>query len=1546
MKAPSRHKQAGIARSVPRLLRNLRQQPFWPATLVSGVLAALTFAALLILYGLTRQSAYLGLNGLVAAIGLAHGAAWWLARARNRFDQGIWLIAAAQIFSAMLAPLFMAEYWVIGIFLLAVVPIEVGVADRLRRMPLFAVFSLLGAAGMVATDLINLPGRVTILTDLPWTAILAVSLLALHIAGLTFLLWRLRLRPGASAYIPLDLATQQTLVFTGIAAASIVLVTGVLIAQIRTVQIAQVGDSFQTLAEINAERIGHSLEQQINALASLTRQEPTLVAGLVGANAEYPELEEAARQQLQRREWLWQAASESDRFISQYRNNPQTTALSRFHGANTFHSNILLTDRRGRLVAAQGEKPAHYAYGDEAWWQAAWDNGLGGTYLGQLMIDLDTKSASLFIATGVFNPQTNQLIGVLASTYQLQGIQRDISLAGLQAVGEVVLLTPDGIVIAGSNNSVIGRSAWRDWLASHVASADPALAEPGWLMGTDDQSIPAVLAHAPLNTTGQVNLAPLATQRRLRALGWQVVVSDTQANALAEVTRSTKVATLVGLLAMTLVVLAAAAMARVITRPIEALTTTAAAISEGNLERRAELVGPVELVTLAEAFNALTLRLRSLINNLQDQVAQRTGQLEARVEQLATLNSIGQAVASQLELDALIELVGDKIRAIFEAHAIYIALRDADLQTNLVHFPYFWDRDRRVPMKPIVLGEGLTSIVIQSRQALALGTLQRQIELGVLLVDEVPSESYLGVPIVAGDGVIGVISVQSYQQNAYTDADVRLLTTLAANMGVAIENARLFQAERQRAAELAIINSISQALASQLELDALIELVGEKLRQTFDAQLVYIALVDPQTELIHFPYYFDSGRRLVDRTLQFGKGWASKIIRSRQPILVNKDLAEYRAELGVAMIGTPSKTYLGVPILVGDPSAASPEGIAEQTAIGVISVQNTEREGVFREADVRLLMTIAANVGVAIQNARLYQEARRRAGEMVALVEVGREISATLDLPTVLERIAARARDMLKARDVVLRLLEPDGQLPAVVALGKYADIYKARVVRLGRGITGHVAQSGVAEVVNYPMQDARVTHVPGTEDDEARTAMILAPLIARDKVIGVMILWRDRAASGRFAQSDLDFLVGLARQAAIAIENARLFEETQRQRQYFEALVLNSPVAIVTIDLHANVVSWNPAAEQLFGYTPAEAIGRNIDDLVARAEEIHAEAVGYSQQSSSDDGVRAITRRSRKDGSLVDVELLALPVIVAGEQRGMIAIYHDITELQRARQAAEAANQAKGAFLANVSHELRTPLTSVLGFARVIKKRLEDAIFPHMQVETRKTERAIQQVRENINIILAEGERLTALINNVLDLTRIEAGKFEWQMQLVAISEVVERAMAATSALAEQQGLALIKDIQAGLPEIVGDHDRLIQVVINLISNAVKFTERGSVTCRAAKAQDAVLISVVDTGVGITAADQRRIFEEFIQVGDTLTEKPPGTGLGLPICKQIVEHHGGHIWVESEPGKGSAFSFTLPVDARTLTRPEVRREPIEAGRVLQREPPREASNL
>lgn len=304
---------------------------------------------------------------------------------------------------------------------------------------------------------------------------------------------------------------------------------------------------------------------------------------------------------------------------------------------------------------------------------------------------------------------------------------------------------------------------------------------------------------------------------------------------------------------------------------------------------------------------------------------------------------------------------------------------------------------------------------------------------------------------------------------------------------------------------------------------------------------------------------------------------------------------------------------------------------------------------------------------------------------------------------------------------------------------------------------------------------------------------------------------------------------------------------------------------------------------------------------------------------------VQSIQQESRFDEE--DKNLLKTIAINVGIALHNAELYEEAKE---AKAKAEDANEAKSAFLSTVSHELRTPLTSVLGFAKIIRKRLEEKIFPAVTVNDQKIKRTMKQVSENLNVVVSEGERLTNLINDVLDLAKIESGKMEWNMRPVFLQDVINRGVAATSSLFEQKGLKLKKKIPEDLPIIKADEDKLIQVIINLLSNAVKFTEKGTVSLEAYQEKGQLIFEVQDTGIGVAEEDKHKIFERFRQAGDTLTDKPQGTGLGLPICREIIEHHGGIIWMKSEFNVGSTFFFSIPVLGEAAEQ-----EPIQLDRIL-----------
>jgi signal transduction histidine kinase len=251
-----------------------------------------------------------------------------------------------------------------------------------------------------------------------------------------------------------------------------------------------------------------------------------------------------------------------------------------------------------------------------------------------------------------------------------------------------------------------------------------------------------------------------------------------------------------------------------------------------------------------------------------------------------------------------------------------------------------------------------------------------------------------------------------------------------------------------------------------------------------------------------------------------------------------------------------------------------------------------------------------------------------------------------------------------------------------------------------------------------------------------------------------------------------------------------------------------------------------------------------------------------------------------------------------------------ETSALKQANQKLMELDRIKTAFLSSISHEMRTPLTSLIGYAEINRSKIAKII---SKIQDAKAVKDIGQVEENLDIMITEAKRLTELIDNVLELTAMEAGTADWKWSQVQVNEILKQALNTHSLQFSQKGIVLTTETAEDLPEIRGDINRLNQVLGHLLSNALKFTDNGAVTCRAVNSGNSIVITVTDTGKGIDESLHRVIFDKCRQLGDTLTEKPKGVGLGLPLSKLIIEYHGGFLSVASEPEKGSIFTITLP---------------------------------
>ncbi|GMR14300.1 MAG: hypothetical protein BMS9Abin29_2549 [Gemmatimonadota bacterium] len=564
--------------------------------------------------------------------------------------------------------------------------------------------------------------------------------------------------------------------------------------------------------------------------------------------------------------------------------------------------------------------------------------------------------------------------------------------------------------------------------------------------------------------------------------------------------------------------------------------------------------------------------------------------------------------------------------------------------------------------------------------------------------------------------------------------------------------------------------------------------------------------------------------------------------------------------------------------------------------IGVLTVESTEEDG-FAEEDFEILQAAANQAGIAIARMRLLEAERRRADEREALLDTIADLSSQLDPNDLLDSVLGRAVTLLGAVGGELATYREETGLMTVVSNYAMEEDSRGATLAYGEGAMGYVAKSGEMLIIDD------YQNWKGRSDQYARIAaraVVVAPLLIGQKPVGAMNVWHEDP-DARFSEADIALLNLFGQQAAIAIHNARLFQEARSQRQYLQSVMENSPVAIVTLDLQENIVSANPAFEKLFAYSLDEVVGKNLDTLIT-TEEMRAEAIAYTRQAR-ERPAHGMARRCRKDGALVDVEILAVRVEVEGEWVGMMALYHDITELLAARREAEHANQTKSQFLANMSHELRTPLNAILGYSEMLTEEAQDDGNAEYVTDLEK--------------IHSAGKHLLALINDVLDLSKIEAGKMELYLETFDVAALLEEVSSTVRPLVEKNGNTLEVRCGGDAGEMHADLTRMRQSLLNLLSNASKFTDRGTLSIEVAVEQgssgDTMLFMVTDSGIGMSEEQVSKLFRAFTQADASTSKRFGGTGLGLTITREFCRMMGGDVEVESEEGVGSTFTIRLP---------------------------------
>lgn len=788
------------------------------------------------------------------------------------------------------------------------------------------------------------------------------------------------------------------------------------------------------------------------------------------------------------------------------------------------------------------------------------------------------------------------------------------------------------------------------------------------------------------------------------------------------------------------------------------------------------------------------------------------------------------------------------------------------------------------------------------------------------------------IPLVVNDIAIGLVEVEQLDpMRRFPTGALRLAQALASQAAISIENARLQTETRRTVEELYVITEISSGLSAADTLQDLLTVIDALLPSLTDAEHLYVALYDSASEQISFPLatLVTEDRPLDEPPRPLGNDEFSTIIRRRAPLLLAGETAESaRHSLGIETMMPDARCFLGVPLLVGD------------EVIGVLAVRDDRDPLTFTLSDRRTLTTIGAQLSIAVQSTRLFQqtlelaeELEQRVRERTAELEQERQQLATLygittELATSLdmERLLHRALEMVARAVGAVQgaILQINAETERLVVRARFGEPGEQAVpegaeppsLALGQGLTGWAVRHRKAVVVDDAQSDSRWLQL-STGGAEPRAALV-ALIETNEDILGAIALYSDQPAV--FGQEHLRLVTAAAHQVANAMNNAELYGLIRDQADRLGALLRQEQVeatksaaildsvadGVMVADEHGEIIVFNQTASRILGLPVEVVLGRSTADVAGlygtgRARWASAVQRWQRDPASYEPGEYLEERLELEDKRVISVRVS--PVVLGDQFLGTVSVFRDITREVEV-------DRLKSEFVATVSHELRTPMTSIKGYADLLLLGAAGDMAP--------------QQRGFLETIKHNADRLTKLVNDLLDISRIDQGRVEMRFGPVDVPGVVERTAAHLRGRCKDEGrtMQVVADVPADPSLTVwGDYDKVAQILTNLADNAFNYTPEGGTITLAARRDrpdDPVILSVTDTGIGIPPEIAGRVFERFFRGEDTheLVLDTPGTGLGLSIVRELVEFHQGRIWFDSQAGQGTTFYVMLPAHA------------------------------